>query len=216
MQTLKRMHEAYTEWVQQTKWVHRPLFLTVNAFLIALGFMVIVFIPAVFLLVVIHISGIKTQNETDFLSISVTLKISMAICIFIVAVVSGGLAGLMRSLFRGGMFDVWWLMLAFFAASASLFIYVSFVVRQTTIALISVGGDTPTVVAFLTGWLLLLGYTAKVPWDEFRDRCTALFDGKWELRRYWDQRLQNATSPTFSSREGEAADEGSGQNLPIP
>ncbi|MEG3085411.1 hypothetical protein U1707_17335 [Sphingomonas sp. PB2P12] len=200
MQTLKRMHEAYTEWVQQTKWVHRPLFLTVNAFMIAMGFMLIVFIPAVILLAVMHSSGIKNQNGTEFLSISVTLKVTLSICILFVAVVSGALAGLMRSLFRGGMFDIWWVMLSFFAASASLFIYVSFVVRQTTTALTSVGGDTPTVVAFLTGWLLLLGYTAKVPWDEFRDRCAALFDGKWELRRYWDQSLQNATSPTSSSR----------------
>ncbi|MGN7161788.1 hypothetical protein [Sphingomonas sp. SAFR-052] len=213
MQRLKQLHEAYTAWVQRTKWVHRPMFIIINGFLIILGFIVIVYIPAVVLLGVMKASGFKAPDGSEALAISALLKATLAACIFFVAIVSGATAGLMRSLFRGGMFDLQWIMLAVFAASVSLFLYVSFAVRQITTALNTVGGDTPTIVAFLTGWLLLLGYTAKVPWDEFRDRCAALFDGKWELRQYWDQRPENATTAAAST-DVETPAEGGSQNLP--
>jgi hypothetical protein len=198
---------AYREWAQNTVWFHRALFYALNIMVIAIGFAAIVEIPVEVLLIATKKAGQTPQNGRQFLSLTTSMKFAMCISLVLVAAISGGLAGLMRSLYRGGIYDNWWSLLGSFAAFAALVLYIGHVVRQITNALRSVDGDTSLIITFLTAWLLLLGYAAKVPWDEFRDRCAAYCEGKWDLRLYWDEQERRKATATATALASAAADQ---------
>jgi len=191
---------AYREWAQNTVWIDRPCLYVFNIILIAIGFAVIVHIPVQVLLVITKKAGSTLPNGKQVLTLTTSMKIAMGISLVVVAAISGALAGMMRSLYRGGIYDNWWSLLGSFVAFATLVLYIGHVIRQTTNALSSVSGDVSVVVAFLTAWLLLLGYVAKVPWDEFRDRCAAYFEAKWDIRLYWDERQRRKAAATQQQR----------------
>lgn len=186
MRLLNRAITSYREWTQRTPLVHRPLFYVLNALIIAIGFGVIVHIPTQVLVVISHKAGSELPDGQEVLLLTARMKVIMVGSLILVTVVSGALAGLMRSLYRGGIYDNWWSLLGSFAAFATLFLYIGHVVRQITGSLASVGGDTFMMITYLTAWLLLLGYAAKVPWDEFRDRCASYCDRNWDMRLYWN------------------------------
>ncbi len=192
---------AYREWAQNTVWFHRPCLYVLNILFIAIGFAFIVEIPVEVLLNVTKKAGRTLPNGKQVLILTTSMKITMGISLVMVAAISAGLAGLMRSLYRGGIYDNWWSLLGSFLAFATLVLYIGHVIRQITNALSSVSGDVSLVIAFLTAWLLLLGYAAKVPWDEFRDRCAAYCEDKSGLRLYWDeQQRRKATAAQHRRR----------------
>jgi hypothetical protein len=191
---------AYREWAQSTVWFHRPCLYVLNILFIAIGFAFIVEIPVEVLLNVTKKAGRTLPNGKQVLMLTTSMKIAMGISLVMVAAISGGLAGLMRSLYRGGIYDNWWSLLGSFVAFATLVLYIGHVIRQITNALGSVSGDVSLVIAFLTAWLLLLGYAAKVPWDEFRDRCAAYCEGKSGLRLYWDEQQRRKAAATRHRR----------------
>lgn len=191
---------AYWKWAQTTVWFHRPLFYVLNILFIAMGFAAIVEIPVEILLIITKKAGTTLPSGKQVLILTTQMKIVMGISLITVAAISGGLAGFMRSLYRGGIYDNWWSLLGSFVAFATLVLYIGHVIRQITTALSSVTGDVSLVVAFLTAWLLLLGYAAKVPWDELRDRCAAYCEAKSEFRLYWDEQQRRKAGPTRQRR----------------
>lgn len=208
MQLIHRANTAYREWAQRTPWVHRPLLYVLNAMIIAIGFGVIVHIPTQVLVVISHNAGSKLPDGHEVLLLTVGMQVIMVASLVLVTAVSAALAGLMRSLYRGGIYDNWWSLLGSFAAFASLFLYIGHVVRQITGSLATVGGDTPMMVTYLTAWLLLLGYAAKVPWDEFRDRCASHCDRNWDMRLYWDNaQAVRQRAAKLASSEAQVADQ---------
>jgi len=186
MSLLRRSAGIYRSWAQRTKLVHRPLYYILNGLIIAIGFGIIIQVPAEVLLIVSRKFGRVLPSGREVLLLTVRTKIVMVGSLVLVTIVSGALAGLVRALCRGGIYGNWWSLLGWFTLFGALFLYIGYVARQITGSLTTVTGDTPIVLTYLTAWLLLLGYVAKVPWDEYRDRCASFWERKWDLCRYWD------------------------------
>lgn len=192
MRTYLQRRQRYIGYLRR-RTIRAVVYCIINLGAVILGFLILVpFLPSI-IGIIINLSAVRKSDGTHLLLISDRLKIVMATSLFIEAIFAGVLGGLMRSLFRGGMFDRLWLMLLCFAAFATVFLYSGSVVTEVTEALASVGADKPLVAMFLSGWLLLLGYTIKVPWDEFRDRCAGFFDRVWEPRKFWGKTRKKAS-----------------------
>jgi hypothetical protein len=73
-------------------------------------------------------------------------------------------------------------MAAFMPALLELLVWLGYVVRHASSLITAAGGDNLMIIAYLTAWLLPIGYAAKVPWDEFRDRCASHVERQWTLR----------------------------------
>ena len=154
----------------------------VNLFVIFVGFYLMIWAPVMALLIALHLSRHTGVGAQEVVMLGGGAKAALACVLVATLMLSGALAGFMRALFRGGMFDRTWVMAAFMPAVLALLVWLGSVIRQATQLVAATGGDNVLVVAYLAAWLLPIGYAAKVPWDEFRDRCAAVAERRWTLR----------------------------------
>ena len=161
----------------QTAWAA-----AVNLFVIFLGFYLMVWAPVTGLLIALRLSRHTGAGAQEVVMLGGGAKAALACVLIATLLLSGALAGFMRALFRGGMLDRTWVMVAFMPAVLALLVWLGSVIRQATQLASATSGDNVLVVAYLAAWLLPIGYAAKVPWDEFRDRCAGVVERLWTLR----------------------------------
>ncbi len=154
----------------------------VNLFVIFCGFYLMIWAPVVALLIALRLSRHTGAGAQEVVILGGGAKAALACVLILTLLLSGALAGFMRALFRGGLFDRTWVMAAFMPAVLALLVWLGSVLRQATQLVSATGGDNVLVVAYLAAWLLPIGYVAKVPWDEFRDRCAGVVEKRWTLR----------------------------------
>ena len=154
----------------------------VNLFVIFCGFYLMIWAPVMALLVALRLSRHTGMGTQEVVTLGGGGKAALSCVLVATLVLSGALAGFMRALFRGGLFDRTWVMAAFMPVVLALLVWLGAVIRQATQLVSATGGDNVLVIAYLAAWLLPIGYAAKVPWDEFRDRCAAVVERRWTLR----------------------------------
>ena len=154
----------------------------VNLFLIFFGFYLMIWAPVTGLLIALRLSRHTGAGAAEVVILGGGAKAALACVLVATLLLSGVLAGFMRALFRGGMLDRTWVMAAFMPAVLALLVWLGSVIRQASQLVSATGGDNVLVIAYLAAWLLPIGYAAKVPWDEFRDRCAGVVERRWTLR----------------------------------
>ena len=173
---------SFRRWCDARPWTRIAWAATVNVCVIFYGFYMLTWAPVATLVACLKLSRHVGHGSSETVLLGLGAKVAMGLVVVAALLLSSALAGFMRALFRGGMFDRAWVMAAFMPALVGLLIWVGYVVRHASSLIATAGGDNLLIVAFLTAWLLPLGYAAKVPWDEFRDRCASYVEQKWTLR----------------------------------
>jgi hypothetical protein len=162
-------------------WLTNFLLGMINLVAVAFGLITLISIPNAILLGALKAGRIVGQAPAQALVFDMWFKVICGIVAICALILSAFIAGFVRSLLRGGMFDRWWMMVFLLGCFVLLFAWIGQVVREVTTALPIGVGENYLIVAFLSLWLLAIGYVVKVPWDELRDRFCSLCD-RWPLR----------------------------------
>jgi hypothetical protein len=84
-------------------------------------------------------------------------KLALGSAVTAVLVSSSALVSFLRALFRGGIFDRTWIMVAFMPALLGLLVWPGYVLRHASSLITAAGGDNLMIIAYLTAWLLPIG-----------------------------------------------------------
>ncbi|MBT2134491.1 hypothetical protein KK137_09115 [Croceibacterium sp. LX-88] len=149
-----------------------------TAFWICIGYVIgmwfLMAMPAWGLLSVWKSIAVESQGVVSLSPIGHAALLAIGLATFFFSL---GIGGFARAFIRPEMVGPWWLL----GVGCILFLGLPFLFDSIRNIATTLGawdqGDNATIVAFLTFWILMIGYAAKVLWDELRDRVAAKFPG---------------------------------------
>lgn len=139
----------------------------------------------------------------DVLTISTSGKLLLAVTMVVTMALAIGLAGFLRSILRK---DLWSGPITLFALSvggAAAGLGLAEVFAPARVALKSLAGDNPIIVAYVTLFATLTAFIGAVPLQQLRDWVSGVFDRHWpfgEAPRLFDAHIRAWRSEPKHSR----------------
>ncbi len=176
---IKALVQRHRAWGESQKWLLVSYFSLMNILTIFAGIYAVTWTPVSVFLVVAHPAPHAGSGASESITLSPGLRSALGLTLLFALIVAGMVGGLMRALFRDGMFSNRWAIGALMPAFLALFVWLTHVIRQASVEMPLNNGDNLLVLGYFGAWLLIVGYVAKVPWNEFRDRCATWATEKW-------------------------------------
>jgi hypothetical protein len=123
---------CFRRWCDQRSWARTGWAAAANLCIIFYGFYLLTWAPVATLVACLKLSAHIGRGANETVILGVGAKLALALVAAAVLILSSALAGFMRALFRGGMFDRTWIMAAFMPALLGLLVWISYVVRHAS------------------------------------------------------------------------------------